>query len=47
MCEMNLLIHSKTSTAATLKFGKEQVIYSQTLQHLRLLIDAEIKVNPF
>ena len=45
--EMKLLIHSQTLTVELLKFGNCEVIASDTLLGMWLLIDAGIQVNPW
>ena len=45
ICEMKLFIHSQTSTVQQLKFGNGQVISSNTLLGVWLLIHAGIKVK--
>ena len=44
-CGMKLLIYSQTSTVQPLKFGNGEVISSQILLGMGLLIHAEIKVD--
>ena len=43
---MELIIHSKTSTVAPLKFSNGEVISSHMLLGMQLLIHAGIKVKP-